>query len=254
MNEPVTPRQLEAEVNRELVRIRQEHLPQNMNPSKGAGGKCRVCSDPVAKRRVNTMLTHMMRPAEIVENLADVNERKKKNQQIGYWSVYLHRKNHFQNQDSINEGWVRMMERRAEEEGIDLAQGVGSILTLRGMLDIVAHKGMRKLMDPDTAVAWQEGVEAQAALEKLLKADKDQAERAAMRRDLALIQQAIVETLDEAQMKAVSHKLDVLRGIVSEDEDEGIIEGEVVEDDDDGYGGGVADFVADIDDDDELGE
>jgi hypothetical protein len=250
----LTPAQVEAEVSREVARI--NSTPHGRTPE--LEGKCRICRDPDSRRRVNIMLGHGMRPAEIVENLSDINDRRRKNAKIGYWSVFNHRKEHFRLQEHVKEAQLRVLERRAEEEGLALAEGVGSILTLRGYLEIIANKGFESLVNADS-VGFTTGLDAQRELEVLMRSDRVEAERAAIRRDVALIQQAIIDTLPEDMMRAVSHRLDVLRGVISEDdEDEDTIEGEIVvegdmgdaDDDDEAYD--VADFVMDADDDDEL--
>jgi len=243
----LTQRQVDAEVSREVARIQHEYGTQ---PE--LAGKCRVCRHPDSKRRVNQMLGYGMRPQEIVDNIADINARLRKNQQIGYWSVWNHRKEHFNIQAAASEARRRILERRAEEDGNDLSQGVGTILTAKGYLEIVADKGFRNLISDDAEVGWEDGLNAQLKLETLEKADSVEAERAAMRRDVALIQQAIAETLTPEQMRAISHRLDVLRGVVSEDDEDEAIEGEIVDDADEGYGDDEADFVMDIDDEDEL--
>jgi hypothetical protein len=57
-------------------------------------------------------------------------------------------------------------------------------------------------------------------------------------------------------MKALSHRLDVLRGVASDDDDDdNVIDADVVgDDDDDEYPDEVADFTMDKDEDDELGD
>lgn len=248
----LTQRQLEADVNREVARVQEEHPRQAIERMRNPRRRCRVCHDQDALRRVNRMLTLGMRPPDIVENLADINARKRKGETIGYWSVYDHRKNHFNVQETVNAGWLRTLERRAEEEGISLADGTGSLLTLRGYLEIIAQKGLQDLIDRDQ-VGYTVGLDAQRELENLMKADAEHAERAALRRDVALIQQAIMEEFTEEEMSRLSRRLDVLRGVVSED-DEDTIEGEIVDEDEEGYDDSeeVADFVMDVDEDDEL--
>lgn len=238
-------RTLEREVSQEVVRVQEEHQIVRQ------GRPCRICNDPEAKRRVNLMLSHGMVIPEIVKNVTDLNQGKKKSEQIGYWSVQNHRALHFNVQEPAKEAYRRILERRREEEGELLGEAVGSILTARGYLEIIASKGFEALVKDDTSVGFSTGLEAQLKLEELLKADKDQAERAMIRKDLALIQQAITDELDEATMRRISHRLDILRGVASEDDDDTTIEGEIIDDDDDDDDD-VADFANEKDDEDTL--
>ena len=236
-------RSLEAHVNREVERVSREHTVVRQQ-----GQPCRVCSDPEARRRVNLMLSHGMVPNEIVKNIADINAKRKKAEKIGYWSVQNHRAIHFNTQEPAREAYRRILERRREEEGELLGEAVGSILTARGYLEIIANKGFEQLIKDDTTVGFTTGLDAQLKLEELIKEDQDQAALMALRRDVALIQQAIVAELSEDQMKAVSRRLDILRGIRSEDDDDRMIEGEVIDDADDDNYADTADFDEDGDD------
>lgn len=234
-------RSLEADVNREVDRVTREHTVVRQQ-----GQPCRVCADPEARRRVNVLLSHGLAIPEILLNISDVNAKLKKNKQIKYWSVQNHRANHFNAQEPAKAAYRRILEQRREEEGELLGDVVRNILTARGYLEIIANKGFEDLVKPDRVVPYEMGLNAQLKLEELMKADQDQAAMAAMRRDVALIQQAIVDTLSEDQMRAISKRLDELRGVAPEDT---FIEGQVIDDADDDDDD-EADFDDDGDDDD----
>ena len=251
-------RALNAEVSREVARIQREHA--HVVPRAKRGRKCRVCDDPDARRRINTMLSRGMRPGEIVENIVDINARRAKNNQITYGSIRDHRQNHFNIQEPTKAAYLRMLERHAAQEDANLlAEGVGSQLTLRGYLAIVADKGFQELIKDDQHVGYTVGLDAMRELEMLAKADRDEAERAKLRADVALLQQAVREEFTPEEMRRLSHRIDVLRGVINEDDDDEEIEGEVVDDEeDDGeYGEDwdkAADFVMEPDEDDPLGD
>ncbi|QZE10519.1 hypothetical protein SEA_SCOOBYDOOBYDOO_202 [Mycobacterium phage ScoobyDoobyDoo] len=248
----ISDSELNRQVSREVARIQSE----NERPVSRRGQPCRVCVNEDARNRVNRLLSVGMGPTEIVRNLEDINVRLPKKRQIGFWSVREHRERHFNLQEPQKAALVRILEAEYQREHTDmLAEGIENFLTARGYLKIVAKKGLENLLQESTEVDFETGLEAQLKLEQIEKADRDQAERAAMRRDLGLIQQAIRETLTDDQMRALSHRLDVLRGVASDDDDEDAIEGEVVgDDDDDEYPDEVADFTMDKDDADELGD
>jgi hypothetical protein len=234
-------RSLEADVNREVARVTQEHTVVRH----GGGQPCRVCSDPEARRRVNLLLSHGVGISEILLSISDINAKRKKNKQIKYWSVQNHRANHFNIQEPANEAYRRILERRREEEADTLGEGITNILTARGYLEIIASKGFETLVKTDTAVGFTTGLDAQLKLEELMKADQDQAVMSAMRRDVAMIQQAIQDTLSDDQMRAISKRLDELRGVAPEDN---FIEGQIIDDADDDDDD-EADFDDDGDDD-----
>ena len=233
-------RSLEADVNREVERVTREHTVVRQQ-----GQPCRICADPEARRRVNVLLSHGLAIPEVLANITDINAKLKKNKQIKYWSVQNHRANHFNVQEPAKEAYRRILERRRDEEAELLGEGVSNILTARGYLEIIASKGFEDLIKPERAVPFETGLNAQLKLEEMLKADQDQAVMASMRRDVALIQQAIVDTLSEDQMRAISKRLDELRGVVPEDN---VIEGQIIDDADDDDDD-EADFDDDGDDD-----
>lgn len=239
----LTARELGREVSREVSRLRSQ-APPDIGRSSHRGRKCSICTDPEARERVNVMLASGMTINSIANSVGDINARRPKNRQITYEVVKNHNRNHFNLQVPASAAYRRILERRATEELDLLAEGVHNILTARGYLEIVASKGFANLVAEDTAVGFQTGLEAQLKLEELIKEDRDQAERATMRRDLGLIQQAIRETLTEDQMRDLSHRIDVLRGVASEDEDDTPLDAEVVDDDDDEYGPDYDDPVA----------
>lgn len=247
--------ELERDISREVARIRNE---VGDVPIRRRGQPCRVCADVDARRRVNSLLSIGVGPTEIVRTLEDLNAKRKKNQQITFWSVTRHKENHFNLQEPQKAALVRILEKEYQREHADaLAEGVENFLTLRGYLKIMAHKGFETLLKDDTSVGFTTGLEALSQLEELEKSDRDVAERAAMRRDLGLIQQAIRDTLPEDQMRAISKRLNVLRGLADDDDDdedtdEEALDVEVVDDDDDEYPEEVADFVMDRDDEDPL--
>lgn len=206
--------------------------------------RCRVCIDPEARRRVNTLLGLAKGDTEIYRAMEDLNAIRRKNQRISAGVIRYHREHHFNIQEPAQAAQRRILEERAREEDLDLlADGVRNILTARGFLEIVANKGLEHLLKDDTVVPYEDGVNAQLKLEQIVKADEDAVERAAMRRDVALIQQAITEEFDEEQMKRLSHRLNVLRGTATEEDNviEGVIDDEVYDDDE-------ADFADDEED------
>lgn len=246
--------ELERQVSREVARIRDQ--PASV-AGRTRGQKCRICSDPDARRRVNSLLSIGMGPTEITRNLEDINLKRKKSQQITMWSVREHRERHFNIQEPAKAAILRSLEEEYAREHNDLmAEGVGNILTGRGYLKIVAQKGFSQLIKDDTTVGFTTGLEAQLKLDELEKDDRDQAERAMLRRDVGLIQQAIREEFTEEEMARLSRRLNILRGVVTEDEDDEdsdeIIDVEIDDEDDDEEGGEVADFVMGHDDEDPL--
>jgi hypothetical protein len=221
------PRQrVTEEVNREVARIR-DALPQQRLER-----RCRVCSDPEASRKVNRLLAYGMGDSEIVDHVSDINARRPKNSQITYWVIRRHRERHFNIQEPAQAAWRRILERRAQEQGAELAEGARGLLTAMGYLDIMAHKGFQKLMDPDTEVGYTTGLEAILKLEELQSQGEVERQLAEYRRQVGMLQQVVMEEVDEVTRARISRRLTELTTGVTDDDDDAI-DVEIVDDDDD---------------------
>lgn len=239
----VSGRQLEAEVNREVAAIRAEHrdrLPEN---------RCRVCQDPESRSRVNRLLAYGMKVAEITEYVEDLNAKRPKNRQITYWSILRHAERHFNVQDPANAARRRILERRKAQAADELGDAAAHLLTGMAYLDIVAQKGFQNLIDDGTVVDYETGLKAQLRLEEMQRDGAVEEQIAEMRRDVAILQQAVKDVVPAELMAQIADRIDELKGNVRDD----VLEAEVVddedEDDDVGY-----DPVLSADSNDTLGE
>lgn len=216
-------RQVAREVEREVAVIRNQHqdrLPEH---------RCRVCQDPESRARVNRLLAFGMKSSEIVEHVGDLNERRSKNNQITYWSITRHAERHFNIQDPANAAYRRILERRKAQLADEFADGVETLLTGMGYLDVVAHKGFENLMDEGTVVDFETGLKAQLKLEEMQRDGAVEEQIAQMRRDVSLLQQAVRDVVPENLLAEISSRIDELRGTVRDD----TIDAEVVDDDED---------------------
>lgn len=217
-------RRVEAEVNRELAVIRRE------NADRQVSHRCRVCQDPESRTRVNRLLAYGMRPAEVVELVADLNERRPKNAKITVWSITRHAENHFNIQAPATAAYRRILERRKAQVADEFADGVESLLTGMGYLDVVAHKGFETLMDEGTVVDFETGLKAQLKLEEMQREGAIEQQVAEMRRDVSILQQAVKDVVPAALLAEISQRIDELKG-TSRDGD--VIDADVIDDDDD---------------------
>jgi hypothetical protein len=235
----VDGRQLEAEVDREVAAIRAQHrdrMPEH---------RCRVCQDPESRSRVNRLLAYGMKVAEIVEYVEDLNARRAKNNKITYWSVLRHAERHFNTQDPANAARRRILERRKDQVADEFGDAAAHLLTGMAYLDIVAQKGFQNLVDEDTVVDFETGLKAQLRLEEMQRDGAVEEQIAEMRRDVAILQQAVKDVVPAAMMSEIVARIDELKGTVRDD----VVEAEVVDDDDVGY-----DPVMSSDANDTLGE
>lgn len=214
------------EVNREVARIVAE-TPRRLPEERG---RCRVCTDPEARARVNRLLAWGMDLREIESLLGDINARRRRNNQITYYSLRGHKERHFNIQDPASAALRRILERRKAQVADETATGVGNLLTGMAYLDIVAQKGFQNLLDEDTVVDYETGLKAQLKLEDMVREGAIEEQVAQMRRDVSVLQQAVRDVLGDkpALLTELSQRIDELTGN-SRDE---VITAEVIDDDD----------------------
>lgn len=239
----VTGRQLEAEINREVAAIRAEHkdrLPEQ---------RCRVCQDPESRSRVNRLLAYGMKVSEIAELVEDLNEKRTKNNKITYWSVLRHSERHFNVQDPTNAARRRILEKRKAQVAEEMGDAAAHLLTGMAYLDIVAQKGFEHLIDEETVVDYETGLKAQLKLEEMQRDGAVEEQIAQMRRDVAMLQQAVRDVVPAHMMAEIAARIDELQGNVQDD----VVEAELVDDDEDDDDVGY-DPVLSADANDTLGE
>ena len=237
----VEGRQLEAEVNQEVAVIRAEHrdrMPEH---------RCRVCQDPESRSRVNRLLSYGMKVGEIGEYVEDLNAKRAKNNQITYWSILRHAERHFNVQDPTNAARRRILERRKAQAADEFGDAAAHLLTGMAYLDIVAQKGFEHLVAEDTVVDYETGLKAQLKLEEMQRDGAVEEQIAEMRRDVSILQQAVKDVVPAHLMAEIVARIDELKGNVQDD----VIEGQVIDDDDDDVG---YDPVMSADANDTLGE
>ncbi len=219
----ITARQLDAEVNREVAAIRAEH--QDRVPEH----RCRVCQDPESRSRINRLLAYGMKVGEIAELVEDLNAKRAKNNKITYWSVLRHSERHFNVQDPTNAARRRILERRKAEVAEELGDAAAHLLTGMAYLDIVAQKGFEHLIDDETVVDFETGLKAQLKLEDMQRDGAVEQQVADMRRDVAMLQQAVRDVVPPNLMAQIADRIDELKGNVRDD----FVEAELIDDEDD---------------------
>ncbi|AGM13148.1 hypothetical protein PBI_ASTRAEA_213 [Mycobacterium phage Astraea] len=243
----VTAQQVEADVRQEVAVIRDQVEPQLNNH------RCRICQHPDSKSRVNTLLGYGLRDSEILECIADINEKRSKNNRITRDSLRNHKQRHFNVQASAQAAYRRILERRKAQAVEEHADASGTLLTAMGFLEVVAHKGFENAVDENTVIPYTDGLQAQIKLESMVKEGQAEAQIANMRREVSLLQRAVRDVLPEEYVKAILDRIDELTGEVHNraDEDDGTpmivdaeVVSEVVSDDDDDFFDQESDEVA----------
>lgn len=220
----ITDRQIEADVRREI-----EALPELGQNRKDVS--CRVCMDEATRTMVNRMLANMMPYSEILKAVdLSINPLRAKNKKVSYKSVYRHAKTHFNIQEPAKGVYRDMMEKRAAEYaeqqreiGID---GVAKLVNAFGFLDVVAHKGYETLVDENTRVPVQQGMDAVIKLHEMTKLTTREQENAELKQQLALIQNAVKEVVPQEYWAEIIARIEDAEGRHRS----GVVDAEVIDD------------------------
>lgn len=226
----LTGRQLEAEVSREVARIQAEH--QVSLPT----GRCRVCQHPESRSKVNTLLGYGMGASEILTFVEDINAKRSKSNKITLDSIRNHKQRHFNVQAPTQAGFRRIMEKRREQLSEEFGEASANLLTGMAYLDVVAQKGWQHLIDEGTVVDYETGLKAMLQLESMQREGAVEEQIAQMRRDVALLQQAVNDVVPEALREEIMERIGELSGSTikrnaEEEDDDEIVDAEVVDDD-----------------------
>jgi len=220
-----------------LAELDDEHRLYIFRPE----AQCKVCNSQ-AFGTVNLMLAHAMTYADILRALVPVNDALPEDQRIVYASIRTHAKRHFPIQGAAQAVYRRMVEKRAEEYGLDFVRGVGGALTPLAYVDVVMRKGFETLVKNETTVDVETGMRAAVRLREMTKDNEESGDIASLMLQMNKVVEAVKSTVPEEMWPVILAKIEG---------DDNIIDAETVEEDPNivdivaGYDPGDPDFVDD---------
>jgi hypothetical protein len=131
--------------------------------------RCRVCRDEAVCRKVNHMLASGASYAFIVRSLAEDNAKRGERDRVTVDSVRNHCGRHFPVQNVARATYRKILEHRAQENGIDFVNGVATAITPMAFYETVMVKGYETLVDPNTTVDVSTGMIAAGRLQALIE-------------------------------------------------------------------------------------
>ena len=120
--------------------------------------RCRICRNDALRPKVNDLLAVGASYAMILRAIADDNTRLDKRDRVTIDSIRNHTTRHFPVQTVAKATYREILERRAEENGIDFVNGVATAITPIAFLETVMVKSYENLVDPDTKVDVSTGM------------------------------------------------------------------------------------------------
>ena len=172
--------------------------------------RCRVCRNDDMRKKVNSLLANGLSYAGIVRAVEADNAALAPCDRVTIDSVRNHTRRHFPVQDAAKATYRQILERRAEQNGIDFVNGVATALTPVAFFEIVMLKAFESLIDPDTAVDVTAGMIAAGKLHALLPARDGESDLARLKAQVAQIGEAVRAAVPQEMWADIVAKLDEL--------------------------------------------
>ena len=169
--------------------------------------RCRVCRDDDLRRKVNELLATGSSYAMIVRAIGEDNAGLGEKDRVTVDSIRRHTSRHFPVQSAAQATYRQILERRAEQNGIDFVNGVATALTPIAYFEIVMLKAYEALVDPDTKVDVSAGMVAAGRLQSLLDSRNEQPDLAELSRRVDQIGEAVRTTVPQEMWAEIVSKL-----------------------------------------------
>ncbi len=109
--------------------------------------RCRVCRNDTLRIKVNDLLASGASYAMILRALRDDNAKLAKPDRVTIDSIRNHTTRHFPVQNVAKATYRRILEQRAQENGVDFVNGVATAITPMAFFETVMAKGYETLVD-----------------------------------------------------------------------------------------------------------
>jgi hypothetical protein len=131
--------------------------------------RCRICRNDDLRRKVNDMLATGLSYAIILRALQKDNDQLDNRDRVTIDSIRNHTTRHFPVQNVAKATYRAILERRAQENGVDFVKGVATAITPMAFFETVMAKGYETLVDPDTKVDVNMAMIAAGRLQALIE-------------------------------------------------------------------------------------
>ena len=130
--------------------------------------RCRVCRNDEVRQKVNDLLSGGASYAMVLRTLEQDNAKLDQRDRVTIDSIRHHTRRHFPVQNVARATYRAILERRAQENGIDFITGVATAITPMAFYETVMVKGYETLVDSGTRVEVNTGMIAAARLQALI--------------------------------------------------------------------------------------
>ena len=203
--------------------------------------RCRVCRNNLVREKVNDLLATGASYAMVVRALGEDNAKLAKCDRVRIDSIRNHCARHFPVQSVAKATYRQILERRAQENGVDFVKGVATAITPWAFYEVVMAKSYETVVDSDTKVDVNTGIVAAGRLQSLIDSGDDGRELLLLKVQMSQMCRAVKSIVPQEMWDGIieqieefeQHHLEALDvGTDSYDDDEPYDPTEFTEDDD----------------------
>ena len=170
--------------------------------------RCRVCRNDEVRQKVNDLLSGGASYAMILRTLEQDNAKLDQRERVTIDSIRQHTKRHFPVQNVAKATYRAILERRAQENGVDFVKGVATAITPMAFYETVMVKGYETLVDSGTTVDVSTGMIAAGRLQALIESRASGTRIADLMVQMGRIINAIHSSVPEELWPEILRKID----------------------------------------------
>ena len=164
--------------------------------------RCRVCRNDELRRKVNELLPTGSSYAMTARALAADNAALDERDRVTIDSIRNHTARHFPVQNIARATYRDVLDRRAQQNGIDFVNGIATALTPMAVYEVVMTKAFRTLVDDRTEVSVETGLRAAEKLQSVLDGHERGTDVLELKVQLDQIGQAVRAVVPESMWAA----------------------------------------------------
>ena len=170
--------------------------------------RCRVCRNDAVRQKVNDLLVVGASYAMVVRALEEDNNKLDVSDRVTVDSVRNHCSRHFPVQNAAKAVYREIIERRAQEAGVDFVNGVTTALTPVAYFETILVKSFESALKSDAKVDVATGMTAAGKLQAIIESHSGQQDMADIMVKMNRIITVVREVLPPELVPAFLAKLD----------------------------------------------